>query len=120
MRDGEEKRSILEAVHEGSLVELPDFAKTFGVPGRLFVTPFMMKKLGEDGAYELEGRIGLVINGRLNWTGYQKYGAEDCGDSFAVFEPHERFGHVFVVAEKGKLEELNVDVPVVSPMRPAA
>lgn len=120
MRDGGEKRSILEAVYEGSLVELPDFAKKFRVPGRLFVTPGVMKKLGEKGAYALESRLLIIINCRLNITGYNQYGAEDSGGTVAVFEPHERFGHVLVIAESGKLEELNIDVPVNCPMRPAA
>lgn len=95
---------------EGSLIELPDFAKKFHVPGRLFATPHIMKRYGAKGSYTLEGYLFIAVDMRLRDTGKDRYGPDDQQDYVSYFAPHEQFGHVLVIAEPGRLEELGVEL----------
>lgn len=101
-------KTIGEAVEEGTLLDMTVLAKKFGLPHRMFMTPFvadMFKARGPDG---LEASVFFLVDYLAYSTGYDRYGPDDNGKYACILEPHEEFGHVVFVAEHGKLEELGI------------
>jgi len=73
----------------------------------MFITPLMFERFkafdaGRDNG--LEVRIGHVVLSVESGP----YGPEDNDDYESILEPHEEYGHVILVAERGKLDELRL------------
>jgi hypothetical protein len=102
-------KTIREAVEDGSLIDVTDIARKVGFPYPMFMTPFMVAK------YEAQGPNGLFANVLYfadliaGYTGFDAYGPMDYGDHFCIFEPHKEFGHVAVIVEAEKLDELGIE-----------
>lgn len=101
-------RTIREAVSEGLLVDVTELAKKASILHPTFMTPFMVAK------YEAQGSHGLLVNlmffGSLIFrrSGYDLYGPVDYGDHVYILEPNDEFGHVVLILEAGRVEELNL------------
>ena len=101
-------KTIGEAVDEGSLIDVSPLAKKCGSPHRMFMTPYVMDKFKARGPDGLEVSVFFLVDYLALYTGYDTYGPDDNGDYACILEPHEEFGHVVLVAEHGKLEELGI------------
>lgn len=101
-------KTIFEAVGEGSLIDVTELAKKFGLPHRMFMTPYVADKFEARGPDGLEASVFFLVDYLAYCTGYDCYGPDDNGDYACILEPHEEFGHVVFVAEHGRLEELGI------------
>mgnify|MGYP001125771270 CR=1 FL=1 len=101
-------KTISEAVEDGRLVEVTEQASKFGLPYRIFMTPFVLSKFEARGPDGLEASVFFLVDYLANCTGYDVYGPDDNGDYACVLEPHEEFGHVVLVAEHGRLEAMGL------------
>lgn len=100
-------KTIAEAVEEGSLIDVSDVARKFRCRHRTFITPVLFEQFkafdaGQDDG--LEVHIGFAVFFMLN----DVYGPKDNGKYECILEPHEEFGHVVLVAEHGRLEEIGL------------
>jgi hypothetical protein len=102
-------RTIQEAVNDGLLIEVTETAEKVGMPYRTFLTPYMLASYESEGPDRLRSWLLLHTVSLFATKGREtRYGPIDCGDHVYLLEPHEEYGHVMILAEMGKLEELDL------------
>lgn len=101
-------KTIREAVDEGLLVDVTVKAKKAGILYPTFMTPFMVAKYEAQGPHGLFANLDFFASLLFRFTGYDLYGPVDYGDHVCILEPNDEFGHVVLILEAGRVEELNL------------
>lgn len=102
-------KTIREAVADGSLIDVTETAKKAGILYPTFMTPFMVAKYKAQSPHGLLANLCFFAGLIANATGYDLYGPVNYGDHECILEPNEEFGHVVLILELGKADELNLE-----------
>ena len=105
---GNKVKTVREAVEDGSLVDVSEQAKKEGMPYPTFMSPGLIAK------YEsLCPGVGVMAQLSyfaclLSDYNYDIYGPVFSGDHVCIIEPNDEYGHVVLILEEGKAEELGL------------
>lgn len=101
-------KTIAKAVEDGTLLDVTEKGKEVG----MIYPTFMSSGLAAKYESQCPGE-GILSNlyffaVLLCDHDYSIYGPVFSGDHVCILEPHEEFGHVVIILEKGKAEELDL------------
>lgn len=102
------EKAISEAVKDGTIVDVSELGKNAGMRYPSFMSSGLVAK------YESQCPGGGVFANLsffafvLDDCDYEIYGPVFSGDHVCILEPNEEFGHVVLILEAGKAEELGL------------